>query len=542
MMAASIPPPQEVRFVQSAPEVAAYDFVEVTARVDSPTVSNPFTGASLRGVLMDDATGEETPVDGFCDSQDGSEFRIRFMPRSPGSHSYSVTYRQDNFEHSHRGSFTAGDEGRRGLLRLDAAHPWHFVWEGTGEHYFWNSTTAYWIAGWDDETIRAAIDRLHRLKVNRIRSALVGRVKDGNAWHEPNVVPTDRFSFILCPWVAARPDSVADPGIDVARFDVSFWRKYERMLRHARERDTIVSVIFYVDGARKGTDPFGKDRAGGEDEQRYYRYALARLAGFSNVCWDVTNEYRLFRDDAWAEKMGAFIEDHDPYGHLTSVHGHGDYRFRTSAWSDFAMYQRWDEHGGHEYMLENRRLQAETGRRIPQVNEEYGYEDHYPVGWGEDRKAPARCADSRRHLAWAIAMAGCYQTTGERADTGTGRASDTGGGWINGRGDDSMTMLVGYGHMRDFFESFEWWRTDPHDELVTGGAWCLAEPGRRYVVYLPEGGSTTLTVDGGPYRVRQYSPQTGAWGELPEAHGPGWVSPAVPAGDDCAFLLQRAGD
>ena len=169
--------------------------------------------------------------------------------------------------------------------------------------------------------------------------------------------------------------------------------------------------------------------------------------------WDLANEYRLFRDDAWAEKMGAFVKQCDPYDHLTSTHGHGDFRFRTSPWADFAMYQSWDEHGGYDFMLKNREQQAKTGRLIPQVNEEYGYEDHYPQGWGENRKAPARSAENRARLAWEIYLAGGYQTTGERADRGTGWGPDTGGGWINGRGDDTMTMLELYGHIYDFFTS-----------------------------------------------------------------------------------------
>jgi hypothetical protein len=81
-----------------------------------------------------------------------------------------------------------------------------------------------------------------------------------------------------------------------------------------------------------------------------------------------------------------------------------------------------------------------------------------------------------RRTAWDIAMAGAYGTTGESARRGTGIWPDTGGGWVNGRGDDTMTMLAGYAHMVDFFTSFEWWKTEPHDELgqqrrvLSGGA------------------------------------------------------------------------
>ena len=53
------------------------------------------------------------------------------------------------------GTFSASDGHRRGSIRVDAKYPWHFIWEGSGEHYFFNGTTAYWLMGWQrDEVIR----------------------------------------------------------------------------------------------------------------------------------------------------------------------------------------------------------------------------------------------------------------------------------------------------------------------------------------------------------------------------------------------------
>ena len=440
------------------PEVACYDFLEVSLNVSHSSAKNPFTDALVTGSF--NLRGEKPiAVDGFCDSTDGSVQRIRFMPSKPGTYDYTVNYREGAFEKTHQGTFQAKDAKKKGVVRVDPEFPAHFQWDGSKERFFWNGTTTYWLAGWDDDTIRQSIDRLDKLKVTRIRAALSGRVKDGRAWFEP-VVPTDKFSFFLEPWVARNPSSLEKPDFDVTRFNLAYWQKWERLLAHARSKDIVVSVIFYVDGRRPGVDPFGKAGMGGADEQRYYRYAVARLAPFRNVMWDVANEYRLFRDDAWAEKMGAFVKQCDPYDHLTSTHGHGDFRFRKSAWADFAMFQSWDEYGGYDFMLKNRVEQEKTGRVIPQVNEEYGYEDHYPQGWGENRKAPARSAENRARLAWEMYLAGGYQTTGERAN------AKGGGGWINGRGDDSMTMLELYGHIYDFFTSMTWWKLVPDTNLV----------------------------------------------------------------------------
>ncbi len=501
--------PAHIEFVQSAQTVDAYDFVEVTLQVEKPDAGNPFTEVVVEGWFGRNG-GQQMRVDGFCDSADGKTFRIRFMPTQPGNYDYSVTYRCGSYEKKHIGQFTARKGKRRGLVRVDENHPWHFLWEGTGEHYFWNATTTYWLLGWDDETIRTNIDRLHKLKVNRLRVAICGRVKNGRAWFE-NVFPMDKFSFRLNPWIARKPDSVEQPGFDVKRFNIQHWQKIEQMLRHARDEDMIISIIFYVDGARPGVDPFGKRRMGQEDERRYYRYAVARLAAFSNVMWDVTNEYHLFRNEAWANKMGAFIKKCDPYDHLMSVHGHGQFPFRKSPWANFAMYQQWDESGGYQFMLENRRKQTQVGRPIPQVNEEYGYEDHYPT-WGGNRKAPARSADNRRRLAWGMYMAGCYQTTGERADTGTGWGPDTGGGWLNGRGDGSMVMLKGYGHIVDFFTSIRWWKLEPNNEFFKTPRMTSVRSELMHVVYTRDKtGKAKMYLDGRKQAETTVTGETSNW-------------------------------
>jgi len=94
-------------------------------------------------------------------------------------------------------------------------------------------------------------------------------------------------------------------------------------------------------------------------------------------------------------------------------------------------------------------------------------------------------------------MAGGYQTTGERADTGTGWGPDTGGGWINGRGDDSMTMLEGYGHIVDFFTSMPWWRLNPDNDFFEAQRKTVVEAKLTHVVYTRDsGGKAALYVDG----------------------------------------------
>jgi len=67
---------KEVVFSQSANSVAVYDYVEVSLRVTPPIVGNPFTDVVVTGSFsLADGSGTVN-VDGFCDSPDGSLFRI----------------------------------------------------------------------------------------------------------------------------------------------------------------------------------------------------------------------------------------------------------------------------------------------------------------------------------------------------------------------------------------------------------------------------------------------------------------------------------
>jgi len=517
-----------VSLSQSAQQVAVYDFVEITATLNAPAAQNPFTEVSIQGTFRRNGAGESKEVDGFCDSSDGTVFKLRFMPDVPGDYTYRITFQAAGHAETHTGSFKAIDEHRRGPLRVDPENRWHFIWEGTGEHYFFNGTTAYWITGWrDDRTIEFSLDRLHRLKINRLRTLLSGRTF--TMYGEP-VMNTEAFSVFLSPWPAVKADDFYHPGFDYTRFNVAHWQKYERMLRMARERDMIISVVLDIGDGRIHPEPYS------DDERRYIRYAVARLGAFSNITWDLGDDLDAFRDDKWAHETGTLIESWDPWKHLATSHPiHWDHQDRAADWFGFTSIQDWSR-PQHALMLEQREIQKKTGRIIPQTNEEYGYEDHYPL-WAP--APPGDSADTLRRMAWEIAMAGAYQTTGESARRGTGIWPNTGGGWMNGRGDDTMTMLAGYAHIYDFFTSFSWWKTEPHDELVDAGAFCLAAPGSIYAVYLPHGGSISIKLEPGKYKAQWFAASTGEQIPLPDVEGPAWKSPAAPDGQDWALLLQR---
>jgi hypothetical protein len=518
----------QVAFSQLANSVAAYDFVEVSVKIGTPVAGNPFTEAAVTGWFGSAGTSERVQVSGFCDSSDGTLFRVRFMPSKPGDYAYKVKYAEKGFEKRYEGTFHATAGGRRGPIRVDPEHRWHFSWEGTREHYFFNGTTAFWLMGWRDErVIESSLERLRRLKINRVRVLLSGRA---NTMYGEPAMNTADWSLFLSPWPALKADDFYHPGFDYTRFRVEHWQRFERMLRYARERDMVISVILDIADGQIHLTP------GSEDERRYIRYATARLTAFSNITWDLGDDLDSFRDDKWAHETGTLLESWDPYRHLATTHPvHREHQDRGSEWFGFTSIQDWSRNQ-HALMLEERQLQIKTGRIIPQANEEYGYEDHYPL-WAP--APPGDSAETLRRTAWDIAMAGAYGTAGETARRGVGIWPDTGGGWMNGRSDDTTTMLMGYAHMVDFMTSFEWWKTEPHDELVDVGNWCLAEPGQTYAVYLPKAGKVTLRLVPGRYNAKWFNPMTGEVIPIGVAEGPAWTSPAAPGRNDWALLLRK---
>src|SRR5262245_33656737 len=221
------------------------------------------------------------------------------MPPTPRDYVYSVEYSQGWSSTTSTGTFHASDGRLRGPIRIDPSNRWHFVWEGTGEHYFFNGTTAYWLIGWrDDQVIESSIDRLHRSKINRIRVTVAGRCSV--FYGEPGLCAASWASFIA-PWpnatgvrslhvpgragqrygfglgrgvfdtmaVLGMSEDIYHPGFDYSRFQVSFWQKFERALRFARDRDVIFSLVLDMNDSRV------HPAQGSADEHRFIRYAVA---------------------------------------------------------------------------------------------------------------------------------------------------------------------------------------------------------------------------------------------------------------------------
>ena len=60
-----------------------------------------------------------------------------------------------------------------------------------------------------------------------------------------------------------------------------------------------------------------------ESDDRYIRYAVARLAAFRNVWWSLANEFDIMpakQESDWDRFFQIIQADHDPYQRLRGIH------------------------------------------------------------------------------------------------------------------------------------------------------------------------------------------------------------------------------
>jgi len=512
--------------------VPRFEVGEVRIRIGNPTFKNPFREVKVLGVFT--TQSERLEVPGFCDSEDGSLFLIRFAPpRADTAWRCEIRVSLPSGRRVFLGRIWAARSENKGPVVPDPLHPRHFIYAGTGEHFYHLGYTAYHLldAGKGDADVRRTIDYCARNGFNKIRFLLSGYPRDDDR-RSPEQVPTDAVRK-KDPWkltnYGAPPGKClpvpAWPGrphkYDFTRFNIPFWRKCDRAVRYMLRKGIVATCILTIEKQNLPRE-YGSLT---EAEESFYKYAAARLGAFSNVWWDLGNEHNEYRwpggakavDDPrsrrWARLMGATLRTWSPYLRVISAHAYDVWIYDNDRWAAYVLTQ---QYGTPEEV--NAWALKYGAITKPYVNEEYGYEGY------RDKWEHGENAELVRRDHWAIALAGGYATYGdwtEGAPFYTGLAG-------NGR---AAGLLK---HLRAFFEEFPYWEFEPANHLLEGG-FCLGKMGEVYLVYLPKGGTAKIKLPG-RFGLKWFNPRTGQWrqGALVE----GEAQLAAPDGNDWAAALQ----
>jgi hypothetical protein len=494
--------------LHAATSVEQYQVHDFTFR--APVEGNPFE-VELAGEFAGPG-GVWLRVPGFYDG-DGV-WKIRFSPTRPGdwtlrtvSPAAALNGKQETV------TCTANHDPQiHGGLLVDPAHPHHFVYED-GTRYFLMGYEADWLWAIDmlDPDRKAMHHLIDQTAARGFNHVIVNVYAHDTTWSPGRQNQWDYGPPALFAWEGSneRPDH--------ARLNPRFFQLYDGMMRALQEKGIVAHIMLKVYNKLVNWPA-----PGSAEEQRWFRYVVARYQAFSNVVWDFSKESRLEEDVELHARLIDAIRAADAYHRLTTTHDDNNYYWdpRLSANVDFQTDQQHSDWAAKVAFERNRRA-------YPIVNAEFGYEHGV-----EDLPTYRVKQDWQEVLrrAWLIYMAGGY---------GVYYYSNT--AWDLVKPDPEPPGMQRFALLKQVLSALPYWRMEPSDSLAVGGP-CLALNGEAYACYAAQG---TLTVnltalDRAPSRAEWIDTWTGAR-ENVSVERPGIVTVRRPAafGEAPALLIVQ---
>ncbi len=441
---------------------------------------------------------------------DGNLWKVRFSADELGQWDFITSSKSDQLDNQ-RGIFTVTP------VPDDAKGFWKWGrLESVGTHqnqirYLKFRDGPFWLkAGCDDpenflgnyrnydtlEERKAAIDFLAQRGINSLYIMTHNvRGDDQDVW----------------PWIGSNQQQAMSNGAGQVRFDVAKLDQWHQLFEYMQMRGVAPYLVLEDDSAWKGYD-----------RNRYYREIIARFGYLPALlfnCGEEHNEnYRLSE----ALQHMRYLQSIDPFDHPRGIHNvnqpHDAYVDADCV--DFTSIQTGSpgSRRGLENALEHNRITIDwiercrqRGRRVLVVN----FDEARPE---EDR----RCW-------WSVYLGGGVWESHvtEPYDRPPSAWERT---WVE------------LGGARTFMQSLPFWKMEPHNELVTGKAFCLAKPGRAYALYLPTGGAVSINLPAGIYDVAWWNPANGVDGRFQnqrQVEG-GTVTLSAPSDSDWAARIVRS--
>jgi hypothetical protein len=394
-----------------------------------PADGNPFADVTLTARVNHGTRSFE--VTGFYDG-DGV-YRLRLMPDAPGTWNYtSRSNRAELDGKTGRFDVAPAQAGNHGPVRV--RNTYHFAYDD-GTPYFPVGTTCY---AWTHQTEALEAQTLETLKhapFNKLRMCIFPKFYAYNHGEPP------RYPY------AGTPPSQWDH----SRFNPEFFRHLETRVRQLRDMGIEADLILFHP-YDKGH--WGFDRMAAEDDDRYLRYVVARLAAYRNVWWSLANEWDFLKEKRAADwdRMFQVVAAADPYGHLRSIHNGTRLYNHTHHWVTHASVQNGsavEDHG--------RAVLYRDVYQKPVVFDEVKYEGNIPERWGNIT------AEELVDRFWQGTIAGTYVGHGETYRNSEEVLWWSKGGVLKGQSPPRIGFLrkVLEDGPREGFEPIDKWQDSP---------------------------------------------------------------------------------
>jgi hypothetical protein len=457
--------------------------------------ANPF--AIPFDVTFTGPGGKTWRVPGFYDGDgrgglDGSVWKVRFSADRNGSWRYE-THSSEKLLNGRRGTFTVTDPpaGAPELYRKGRL-------EYAGRRYLKFREGGYWIkfgaddpenllgaAFGDQESKKRQLDWIAAKGINSIYVMTHNLDGDGkDVW----------------PWAGATAEEAKRTS---DRFNVAKLAQWRDLLEHAQTRGLVIQLVLQDDSAWSGYD-----------HERYYREMVARFgdlpALYFNFCEEYNERYSLEQALEFMNLLGRI----DPYGHPRAIH---NVRAPVDAYIDSDAVQVTSVQTNpkspaalNQLALEWWQVSLLRGRR--------------PLVVSFDEARPAE----ERSSWWSVYLAGGIWESYIPIEKTYAAA------------EPAWSELAA---TRKFMESLPVERMAPANHFVREGkAFCLAEPGAVYALYLPEGGTVAVDlVEGNTYEADWFNPRVPAQDPWRTARSPNPGRYTTPGEGDWALLIRKTG-
>jgi hypothetical protein len=345
------------------------------------------------------------------------------------------------------------------------------------------------------------------------------------------------------PWNRSTTPGANDGGnkFDLNEWDPVFWNRLKGYLQDCKDRGIIVCIQFFDEcSVERHHDPHRWDYHPFNPQNNINNIpdlgttdaSYSSSTGWSKSFYNVDNSVLMTLQDIYVQKLldetsqygNIIYEMANEYGGQESIQFPGHFAW-PQHWID--LFSSYETTNGVQLLLTNMPFGAnydqveyfassgidciDAYRQFPSYSDVQGVNDflgtHYNKGKpifagkiGNDLTS-GNVNENRKRL-WTLFVSGGAGSGLKSCSNANCRVSDT----------TMEEMLL---NIHNFIEiGVQFWNMLPSDNLVTSGtAYCLANKGQEYVVYLPEGGSVTVDLSdaSGTLNVKWYDPKDGTF-------------------------------
>lgn len=421
--------------------------------MNGPKDGNPFVDVKLSAEFKNNDDVFE--LDGFYDG-DGV-YRVRFMPDAIGKWTYVTKSNCDELD-GITGEFSGIEPSseNHGPVRPHKNFYLRYA-DGTPYHQF--GTTCYAWAHQGNEMEEQTLKTLASAPFNKMRMCIFPKDYAYNK-NEPVYYPFEGKP--LKDW-------------NFTRFNPEFWRHFEKRVLDLQKLGIEADLILF-----HTYDRWDFENMDAESDDRFIRYAVARLAAYRNVWWSLANEFDIMpskKDSDW-DRFFQIIRDNEPYHRMRGIHNCRRWYDHTKSWVLHASLQTSDMASGIRYRRQYHK---------PVIYDECKYEGNIPQGWGN---ITAREMVQRF---WQGTLGGCYVGHGETYKHPEDILWWSKGGVLHGQSPERIAFL------KEFMAD-----APPFEELEPIGddrRFILAKPGEYYLVYTTNSKITLELPGSQPYKI-----------------------------------------